>query len=651
MTRSNLSEYGRVIGLPVPNLEPIIHHPPRLHTLPDMEPPPAPNPPTPEPSNHTEVIEGSDNPPEAIQPELETAQPPQLDDPEPLASPPLPSDQAPDSKLINLDDPKVLESRTRQIKKMNPKYFGADVDSISIESGPTMSEESIRAAIVAELTQMELVGAYHPVMPKDISERPIPCKMNVKLKVDSYGNPIKVKARLCAGGHRQERNPNVATSSPTASRSTVITTCIIASAQKRHVATADITGAYLEANMKSKIFMKFNDELTSIIVELFPRYVPFVFNGCITVQLDRALYGCIESALLWYKEVSSFLISIGYSQSCEDACFFFKGEGPEKTHVVVFIDDFLITSTKLSEIEDLIGHLKRKYRSVTVNIGDKHEYLGANIDFSTPHQVSICMEKKILNLVKEFRVTKSAATPAANHLFQHRDLPLLPPRLQKLMRSGLAKLLFLSINTRPDILLPVNYLSTRVDKFNADDLKKLLRIIEYLHGTANMPLILKCDSPTPIIHDYVDASYATNSENRRSQSGMIIMIGNALVTARSGGQKLVTKSSTEAELVACCDSMSYVIGLQRFLREIELPASSTIIHQDNQSTLHLINSNMPTSQRTRHIDTRYFFIREQAQGPDMTFQHTPTKDMIADLLTKPLQGSRFKQLRNILMNA
>jgi hypothetical protein len=147
--------------------------------------------------------------------------------------------------------------------------------------------------------------------------------------------------------------------------------------------------------MKSKIFMKFNDELTSIIVELFPRYTPFVSNGCITVQLDRALYWCIESALLWYKEVSSFLISIGYSQLREDACFFFKGEGPEKTHVVVFIDDFLITSTKLSEM---------KYLSVTVNIGDKHEYLGANIDFSTPHQVSICIEKKILNLVKEFEV-------------------------------------------------------------------------------------------------------------------------------------------------------------------------------------------------------------------------------------------------------
>jgi hypothetical protein len=57
--------------------------------------------------------------------------------------------------------------------------------------------------------------------------------------------------------------------------------------------------------MTSKIFMKFNEELTSIIVELFPRYAPFVFNGCITVQLDRALYGCIESALLWYKSATS----------------------------------------------------------------------------------------------------------------------------------------------------------------------------------------------------------------------------------------------------------------------------------------------------------------------------------------------------------
>jgi hypothetical protein len=171
--------------------------------------------------------------------------------------------------------------------------------------------------------------------------------MNAKLKVDSSGNPIKVMARLCAGGHRQERNPNVATSSPLPRDPQ---TCIIASAQERHVATADITGASLEANMKSKIFMKFNDELTSIIVELFPRYAPFVSNACITVQLDRALYGCIESALMWYKEVSFFLISIGYSQSCEDACFFFKGEGPEKTHVVVFIDDFLITAQNCQKL-------------------------------------------------------------------------------------------------------------------------------------------------------------------------------------------------------------------------------------------------------------------------------------------------------------
>jgi hypothetical protein len=93
-------------------------------------------------------------------------------------------------------------------------------------------------------------------------------------------------------------------------------------------------------------------------------------------------------ALLWYKEVSSFLMSMGYSKSREDACFFFQGEGPEKTHVVVFIDDFLIT---LSEIEDLIDHLKRKYRSVTVNIGYKHNDRVKSLDVMLASRYSILL--------------------------------------------------------------------------------------------------------------------------------------------------------------------------------------------------------------------------------------------------------------------
>jgi hypothetical protein len=123
-------------------------------------------------------------------------------------------------------------------------------------------------AMKEELKQLVEIGAWHPVLRRDATKCPIPIKMLVKRKLDSKGNIVKVKARLCAGGHRQPTvNPNPS-SSPTASKSTVNLVCGIAALQRRHVATADVKGA----KMEYVIFMELDDNLTSMIVNLYPHY-------------------------------------------------------------------------------------------------------------------------------------------------------------------------------------------------------------------------------------------------------------------------------------------------------------------------------------------------------------------------------------------
>ena len=180
-----------------------------------------------------------------------------------------------------------------------------------------------------ELKQLVEIGAWHPVLRKDAT------------KLDSKGNLVKVKARLCAGGHRQPTiNPNPS-SSPTAQKSTVNLVCSVAAFQQRHIATADVKGAFLHAKMIYDIFMQLDRNLTTLLTTLYPDYTQYVENQCLTVKLDRALYGCKESALLWYEEISSFLLSIGLRKSSEDDCLFLKGHGEQILHVVVFIDDFL----------------------------------------------------------------------------------------------------------------------------------------------------------------------------------------------------------------------------------------------------------------------------------------------------------------------
>jgi hypothetical protein len=77
--------------------------------------------------------------------------------------------------------------------------------------------------------------------------------------------------------------------------------------------------------------------------------------------------------------------------------------------------------------------------------------------------------------------------------------------------------------------------------------------------------------------------------------------------------------------------------------ELKFPIKGVRVHQDNQSTIRLIQNNKPTSQRTKHIDIRYFFLRDRNGSKDLAVVYTPTQDMIADILTKPMQGHQFNE--------
>jgi hypothetical protein len=180
--------------------------------------------------------------------------------------------------------------------------------------------------------------------------------------------------------------------------------------------------------------------------------------------------------------------------------------------------------------------------------------------------------------------------------------------------------------------------------------KKFLRILYYLNETIDLGIKLRCSERIPTIHIFTDASYGARSIDRCSQTGMCVQLGEATLIARSSKQKLVTKSSTEAELVACSDSLVYGITIRNLLNDLGVQHNGIVVHQDNMSTITLLTNSRPSSIRTKHIDIRYFFIRDRMGTENLRIVHTPTASMTADLLTKPIQGPRFKLLRNMLMN-
>jgi hypothetical protein len=97
--------------------------------------------------------------------------------------------------------------------------------------------------------------------------------------------------------------------------------------------------------------------------------------------------------------------------------------------------------------------------------------------------------------------------------------------------------------------------------------------------------------------------------------------------------------------------MPQIVWTGHFLAAQGHDVKDNILYQDNKSTILLAkNGRHSSSKRTRHLNIRYFFIKDRVDNGEIRIEHCPTKEMIADYFTKPLQGVLFYQLRDAIMN-
>ena len=208
--------------------------------------------------------------------------------------------------------------------------------------------------------------------------------------------------------------------------------------------------------------------------------------------------------------------------------------------------------------------------------------------------------------------------------------------------------MYVSKRARVDIYLAVSFLCTRVSCSTDQDWEKLRRLLNYLHGTLNMPRIIGANG-MKVLQTWVDASYAIHHD-MRGHIGGVMSMGRGIVQGKASKQKLNTKSSTESEVVSASDYIPWTVWTKWFLREQGYTLRRNIFYQDNESAMKLeSNGRKSAGENSRHINIRYFFIKDILKRENIDLVHCPTERMIAYYYTKPLQGSLFKKLRDILM--
>jgi hypothetical protein len=113
----------------------------------------------------------------------------------------------------------------------------------------------------------------------------------------------------------------------------------------------------------------------------------------------------------------------------------------------------------------------------------------------------------------------------------------------------------------------------------------------------------------------------------------------------------VAASTAETELYQLSNTVSSASRELEFAKYQQyIPESEPgVLLEDNMSAIHMANKGKSVSHRTRHIKVKYFFVKEFLDNGDFTLIHCPTKEMIADILTKPLQGELFRELRDFIL--
>ena len=132
----------------------------------------------------------------------------------------------------------------------------------------------------------------------------------------------------------------------------------------------------------------------------------------------------------------------------------------------------------------------------------------------------------------------------------------------------------------------------------------------------------------------------------KGQTGGATSYGIGILNSKSSKQKLNTRSSTESELVDVSEYIPHCIWYMNFLKCQGYDLEDNIIYQDNVSAIRMEkNGRNSCTGNSRHIDIRYFFIKDRIEKGEVTVAYCPTELMLADFYTKPLQGSLFNFFR------
>lgn len=212
----------------------------------------------------------------------------------------------------------------------------------------------------------------------------------------------------------------------------------------------------------------------------------------------------------------------------------------------------------------------------------------------------------------------------------------------KLFQSMIGSIMYAMIQTRPDVAFAVSFLSRHLTNPTEAHIKAAYRILRYLAHTIGLGITYHGSKKG--FWGCSDSDWAGDIDTRSSTSGFLFYFYGGVITWKSGRQKTVALSSTEAEYYGLSNAAREALWLRSLLRSLEYNEGldPVVIEGDNQGSLAL-TENPELHQRTKHIDIKHHFLRQEVEEKRIGFSYIETTKLAADGLTKPLSGARHAE--------